>query len=83
MKLILIRHGDPNYKDNCLTPLGHAQAECLRREQHLVGEPVAGREDADGHLLAPQQLRRLEHRRRRVLGQHGDGHDAAGPALAC
>lgn len=29
MKLYLIRHGDPNYKDNCLTPLGHLQAEAL------------------------------------------------------
>ncbi|MCQ2427035.1 MAG: histidine phosphatase family protein [Clostridia bacterium] len=29
MKLYLIRHGDPNYKDNCLTPLGHVQAEAL------------------------------------------------------
>lgn len=27
MELILIRHGDPNYKDNSLTPLGHLQAE--------------------------------------------------------
>lgn len=29
MKLILVRHGDPNYKDNCLTPLGHIQAEAV------------------------------------------------------
>lgn len=29
MKLILVRHGDPNYKDNCLTPLGHVQAEAV------------------------------------------------------
>lgn len=29
MKIYFIRHGDPNYKDNCLTPLGHLQAEAL------------------------------------------------------
>ena len=29
MKILFIRHGDPNYKDNCLTPLGHLQAEAL------------------------------------------------------
>jgi len=29
MLLYMIRHGDPNYKDNCLTPLGHLQAEAL------------------------------------------------------
>jgi probable phosphoglycerate mutase len=29
MKILLIRHGDPNYKDNALTPLGHLQAEAL------------------------------------------------------
>ncbi len=29
MTIYFIRHGDPNYKDNCLTPLGHLQAEAL------------------------------------------------------
>ena len=29
MKLVFVRHGDPNYIDNCLTPLGHRQAEAL------------------------------------------------------
>lgn len=27
MKLILVRHGHPDYSKDCLTPLGHAQAE--------------------------------------------------------
>ena len=27
MKIIFVRHGHPNYKDDCLTPLGHAQAQ--------------------------------------------------------
>lgn len=29
MRLFFIRHGDPNYKDNCLTELGHIQAEAV------------------------------------------------------
>ncbi len=40
MKLILIRHGDPNYKDNCLTPLGHAQAEALAKRIERKGTEV-------------------------------------------
>lgn len=32
MDIYFVRHGDPNYKDNCLTPLGHLQAEaCAER----------------------------------------------------
>lgn len=27
MKIIFVRHGHPNYKDDCLTELGHPQAE--------------------------------------------------------
>ena len=27
MRLIFVRHGEPDYKNNCLTPLGHVQAE--------------------------------------------------------
>ena len=27
MKIYFVRHGHPNYKDDCLTPLGHRQAE--------------------------------------------------------
>ena len=34
MKLIFIRHGDPNYKDDCLTEKG-------RREAHLLAKRVA------------------------------------------
>ena len=26
MRIVFVRHGDPNYVDNCLTPLGHKQA---------------------------------------------------------
>ncbi|MDD3242168.1 MAG: histidine phosphatase family protein [Eubacteriales bacterium] len=31
MKLYIIRHGDPNYEKDCLTPLGKRQAEALAR----------------------------------------------------
>lgn len=27
MRIIFVRHGHPNYKDDCLTPLGHRHAE--------------------------------------------------------
>ena len=27
MRILFIRHGDPNYTDDCLTPLGHVQAK--------------------------------------------------------
>ena len=27
MKIILIRHGDPNYEKDCLTELGHKQVK--------------------------------------------------------
>ncbi|MBE6952850.1 MAG: histidine phosphatase family protein [Ruminococcaceae bacterium] len=27
MRILFIRHGDPNYEDDCLTPLGHVQAK--------------------------------------------------------
>lgn len=29
MRLIFVRHGEPDYENNCLTPLGHKQAEVL------------------------------------------------------
>lgn len=29
MKIIFVRHGHPNYKDDCLTELGHLQAEAV------------------------------------------------------
>ena len=29
MKLLLIRHGDPDYENDCLTPVGQREAEAL------------------------------------------------------
>ena len=40
MKIYFIRHGDPNYKDNCLTPLGHLQAEALAERWAASSEKV-------------------------------------------
>jgi probable phosphoglycerate mutase len=31
MKLILVRHGDPDYPNDCLTPMGLAQARGLTK----------------------------------------------------
>ncbi len=38
MRLIFIRHGDPDYKNDCLTPLGRTQAE--HTAQRLQEEPI-------------------------------------------
>lgn len=38
MKLYIIRHGDPDYENDCLTPLGRRQAEALAR-RFAIHEP--------------------------------------------
>ena len=38
MKIIFVRHGHPNYKDDCLTPLGHQHAEAAA--ERLCGEKI-------------------------------------------
>ncbi len=38
MRLILVRHGDPNYQLDCLTELGHKQAEITA--QRLLSEGI-------------------------------------------
>ena len=38
MKLYLVRHGDPNYADDCLTPLGRVQAAAAA--ERLKGEGI-------------------------------------------
>ena len=39
MKIYFVRHGHPNYELDCLTPLGHRQAEAAAEENSLaVGE---------------------------------------------
>ena len=38
MRIFFVRHGDPDYKNDCLTPLGHLQAEALA--QRLKDENI-------------------------------------------
>jgi probable phosphoglycerate mutase len=38
MRIILIRHGDPNYEKDCLTELGHKQAAAAA--QRLLKEGI-------------------------------------------
>ena len=40
MRIILIRHGDPNYEKDCLTELGHKQAEAAANR--LLSEGIDG-----------------------------------------
>ena len=39
MRIIFVRHGDPNYGKDCLTSLGHLQAEAVGKR--LAGEKVS------------------------------------------
>lgn len=39
MRIVFVRHGHPNYKDDCLTDLGHLQAEAAA--ERLKDEPFA------------------------------------------
>ena len=38
MRIIFVRHGHPNYEKDCLTELGHLQAEAAA--ERLKGEPI-------------------------------------------
>ena len=40
MIIRLIRHGEPNYEKNCLTPWGHVQAEALAERLRRTGTRV-------------------------------------------
>ena len=31
MRIVFVRHGHPNYKDDCLTELGHLHAEAAAK----------------------------------------------------
>ena len=37
MRLIFVRHGHPNYEKDCLTELGHLQAEAAAERLHNEG----------------------------------------------
>lgn len=58
VRILFVRHGDPNYRDDCLTPLGHLQADAAG--ERLLGEPIdriycstCGRAlETAGHIVA-------------------------------
>ena len=62
MKIILVRHGHPDYANDCLTPLGHEQAEkaALRLKNESIrqifsspfGRSKSGAYTLHGGLLA-------------------------------
>ena len=37
MNLYIVRHGNPNYDLDCLTPLGHEQAEAAAEALEAIG----------------------------------------------
>ena len=37
MRIVFVRHGEPNYEKDCLTPLGHRQAEAAARRLEEEG----------------------------------------------
>lgn len=62
MRIVFVRHGHPNYKDDCLTELGHLHAEAAAKR--LADEPFGAiysstcgraRETAE-HIAAPHGL---------------------------
>ena len=81
MKLYLIRHGEPNYKDNCLTPMGHLQAEALARRLEKGGKKYSaiyssnyGRAVETAEHTAVRlgmDLRRLDFMHELSYGKHG------------
>lgn len=51
MKILIIRHGDPDYEHDSLTEKGRREAECLAKR--LVNEKI------DYYYLSPSAGRRL------------------------
>ena len=39
MRIIFVRHGDPDYEHDCLTELGHVQAKAVA--ERLAGENIS------------------------------------------
>ena len=61
MKIILVRHGDPDYEKDCLTELGHKQAKVVA--QRLLKENIdeiysspLGRAKQTAEILFPKAL---------------------------
>ena len=86
MRLILVRHGQPNYELDCLTPLGHLQAEAaadrlLRENIDVIYASTCGRalETAE-HTAARYGMcvNRLPFMREVTWGYNGKTNDPAG-----
>ena len=53
MRIVFVRHGHPDYKNDCLTPLGHEQAKAAAaRPVGLHGNDAAGEKRARPWLKA-------------------------------
>jgi probable phosphoglycerate mutase len=86
MKLLLVRHGHPNYELDCLTPLGHLQAEAaakrLKDEKiDLFYSSTCGRAVETAEHVAAQygaEVTQLEFMREVIWGYNDDPHDPAG-----
>jgi len=46
MRIIFVRHGHPNYEKDCLTELGHRQAEAAAQRLKDCCDKVAAGADA-------------------------------------
>ncbi|MBO4421032.1 MAG: histidine phosphatase family protein, partial [Lachnospiraceae bacterium] len=58
MRLILVRHGDPDYENDCLTELGHYQAELVAKRlmdegiQEIYSSPQGRARETTEHFAA-------------------------------
>ena len=86
MKLILVRHGHPNYELDCLTPLGHLQAKAVA--ERLAGEGIdafyastCGRAVETADYVAKKYgkaVTQLPFMQEVIWGYNEDPHDPAG-----
>ena len=58
MRLIIVRHGDPDYENDCLTELGHYQAELVAKRlmdegiQEIYSSPQGRARETAEHFVA-------------------------------
>jgi len=86
MRLILVRHGHPNYELDCLTPLGHLQAEAaaerlLREKIDAFYASTCGRALETAEHTASRYglpVTRLPFMREVTWGYNGQPNDPAG-----
>ena len=63
MKIIFIRHGHPDYKLNCLTELGHLQAEAAAKRleeekiDYFYSSPYGRAYETAEHIAAPRNMK--------------------------